>query len=377
MVSRLPPQQPIVAAICDGLTWRPGEIEFAGTGVVTLFVCGLRDSVGVADIEVLMGDLRLNVEYVSEGSTDGQKQINARLPRNTRHGEYKLCVRASGVQSAEVPINVIPAKSNPRLERFAINLHDEEVGVHHRFQRFYLLRFQQFCRDTGTQPRELRALDCGCGNGISVEHLARAGFQAYGIDMWRTRVQQWLDRPRLPRSGLCVADGMRLPFSDESFDLVISSGVLEHIGVDEGWNPLYCVRPRANQTAERRRFIAECLRVLRRPGRLYLDHPNGAFPVDFWHPRDHKSGARWHWPSEKFLPTFDEVRTLVDGIDSRVHVRALSPAGRFTYQQSGRHWYGRLLRFPAESLLKCMRAPGFRWLAKSPLNPYLVLEIER
>ncbi len=364
-------------AVCDGLTWRPGEIEFAGTGVVTLWVCGLPDSAGTAGIEVLMGDFRLNVEYVSEGNTDGQKQVNARLPRITRHGEYKLFVRATGVRSAEVSIKVIPAKSNPQLESFANSLHDEEVGVHHRLQQFYLPLFQQFCRDSGRQPRELRVLDCGCGNGISVEHMARAGFQAYGIDLWRTRVQQWLDRPPLPNLGLCVADGMRLPFSDESFDLVISCGVLEHIGVDEAWDPLYRVRPRTHQREERQQFIAECLRVLRRPGIFYLDHPNGAFPIDFWHPCDHSRRARWHWPSEKFLPTFDEVRALVNSIDSRIRARALSPAGRFTYQQSRRQWYGRLLRVPAESLLKCMNVPGFRCLAQSPLNPYLVLEIMR
>ena len=111
-----------------------------------MWVRGLPDSVGATGIEVLMGDLRLNVEYVSEGNTHGQKQVNARLPRVTRHGEYKLFVRANGVQSAEVPIKVIPAESNPQLESFANNMHDEEAGVHHRLQRFYLPLFEQLCQ---------------------------------------------------------------------------------------------------------------------------------------------------------------------------------------------------------------------------------------
>src|SRR6187549_3333134 len=76
-----------------------------------------------------------------------------------------------------------------------------------------------------------RVLDCGCGNGLTVEHLRDAGFDAWGTDVSALRKWQW--RERRDRDHLAVTDGEDLPFADGYFDAVIASGVLEHVGVDE------------------------------------------------------------------------------------------------------------------------------------------------
>jgi ubiquinone/menaquinone biosynthesis C-methylase UbiE len=59
------------------------------------------------------------------------------------------------------------------------------------------------------------------------------------------------------------ANGLNLPFTDNSFDFVHSSAVLEHVGC------------RANQ----RRFITELYRVCRRG--LFLTTPNRWYPIEF------------------------------------------------------------------------------------------------
>ena len=68
------------------------------------------------------------------------------------------------------------------------------------------------------------------------------------------------------------ANGLDLPFEDQSFDVVHSSAVLEHVGSAR------------NQAA----FIRECARVARRA--LFLTTPNRWFPVEV-----HTSLPLIHW----------------------------------------------------------------------------------
>ncbi len=69
-------------------------------------------------------------------------------------------------------------------------------------------------------PAKAKVLDFGCGRGALVDGLCASGVDAYGCDVdpcWEG------DNPRLRPS---VPD--RIPFDDNSFDLVCSITVLEH-----------------------------------------------------------------------------------------------------------------------------------------------------
>jgi hypothetical protein len=92
---------------------------------------------------------------------------------------------------------------------------------------------------------------------------------------------------------LVVADGVRLPFQDDSFDVVFSNSLIEHL-----------------PTGSWRDFADECRRVGRH---LWIQAPNQHFPVEphlmtpviHWLPRRWKSRlARW------------SVRALIPGTDS-------------------------------------------------------------
>jgi SAM-dependent methyltransferase len=78
--------------------------------------------------------------------------------------------------------------------------------------------------------RHSRLLDLGCGRGGLVEQLDFPLSQAVGTDSdWFSLAQHRLGakKPPFPR---VAAFGQRLPFSDETFDIVIASWVLEHLG---------------------------------------------------------------------------------------------------------------------------------------------------
>jgi SAM-dependent methyltransferase len=217
-----------------------------------------------------------------------------------------------------------------------------------------------------------RVLDAGCGNGISVDLLQAAGYEAWGVDLSLLRRWQW--RERTHRDHLAVANGMQLPFADGFFDFVLSSGVIEHVGVQEHVSDRYTVTALPDRDAQRRAFLAELLRVLVPGGTLYLDAPNGAFPIDFWHNR--KAGqARLHSTREGFLPTFAEIRSLAVEIDPRIAVQAVSPNGRLAFRQAGQHWYGRMLTPLMRWLFRMMDFVPI--LSRSPLNPFLVVRITK
>lgn len=246
----------------------------------------------------------------------------------------------------------------------------EVAGARARIEDYYLPLIVG--RAASRARSDIRVLDSGCGNGLSVDLLSLAGFDAWGHDLSALRKWQWRERER--RERLSVADALRLPFADSSFDFVLSSGVIEHLGVAEMGGAAYSVRPLPEREAVRRDYVRELLRVVKPGGSLFLDAPNGAFPIDFWH-GVRPGGMRWHSLREGFLTKFDDVRRYARDADSQTKVRALSPHRRLRFEQVGRHWYGRLFAWPVDILLRSMRV--FPWLARSPLNPYLVVEIKR
>lgn len=68
--------------------------------------------------------------------------------------------------------------------------------------------------------RPLTVLDFGCGEGQLVHALVRRGFDAYGCDIAGVPVGQGRLRQ--------VGSPYRLPFGDDSIDVVVSTSVLEH-----------------------------------------------------------------------------------------------------------------------------------------------------
>lgn len=108
-------------------------------------------------------------------------------------------------------------------------------------------------------PPRSQILDLGCGNGISGRLLNQADFDVVGTDispLFLEAAQKW-ENPRL-RYRVC--DVMELPFDSESFDVICSNELIEHLPDVE--------------TA-----LMEMIRVVRTGGRIVISGPNLCSPL--------------------------------------------------------------------------------------------------
>lgn len=95
---------------------------------------------------------------------------------------------------------------------------------------------------------DARTLDVGCGSGRFIADLS----SGFGVDIRPEKLRYMRGFNPL----LAAADGLSLPFPDESFHCVVSSEVIEHIPNENG------------------RFIDELTRVLKPGGVLVLGTPD-------------------------------------------------------------------------------------------------------
>lgn len=80
----------------------------------------------------------------------------------------------------------------------------------------------------------MQVLDMGCGTGALLSVLEEAGYLVTGMDLAKEmlKVARWKTRHQKIRY-VHHAKGHKLPFKDNSFDLVISSFVLHGMGKEE------------------------------------------------------------------------------------------------------------------------------------------------
>ena len=86
-----------------------------------------------------------------------------------------------------------------------------------------------------TKKESKRIVDLGCGNGNHVVFFAEQGFDVSGLDLSEEAIEiakAWLNKRNL-KADLRVGDIERLPYPDQSFDVAISHGVLDHISFEK------------------------------------------------------------------------------------------------------------------------------------------------
>jgi tellurite methyltransferase len=144
---------------------------------------------------------------------------------------------------------------------------------------------------------QMRVLDAGCGGGRNLIYFLRCGYDVYGVDQSREAIAQVRSlastlAPQLPVDNFHVEPVERMSFSDESFDVVISSAVLHFSRDEEQWQML----------------VQEMWRVLKQGGIFFA---RLASSIGIEEKIERIEGRRYHLPdgSARFL--VDEQMLLV------------------------------------------------------------------
>jgi SAM-dependent methyltransferase len=134
---------------------------------------------------------------------------------------------------------------------------------------------QQFVRSAGLSTQAGRALDVGCGAGLSTAALVPLARRVVGLEPIPAMLAH--RRTVAPQARFVVAEAERLPFPDASFDLVAAAGSLNYTDLTAAFG--------------------EVARVLTRDGTFLL--------YDFSPPRRSVSGGdleRWFASFEQRYP---------------------------------------------------------------------------
>lgn len=139
------------------------------------------------------------------------------------------------------------------------------------FNAYHQARYEWILKTLGSVEGK-KVLDMGCGDGLLTYFLARAGADVTGVDndeqgiMYARESIALMDKNKNLKYTFVNASVYELPLQSDSFDVVVSCEVIEHV-------------------PEPVRMVAEAHRVLKKGGMLVVTTPHRLteFPKDINH----------------------------------------------------------------------------------------------
>jgi len=212
-------------------------------------------------------------------------------------------------------------------------------------------------------------LAVGCGIGREVDMLCDAGLDCIGIDNGN-RSKIWPRRKHKNR--FLMANGMHLPFPDDSFDVVFCGCVFPHVGVKGD-----SVEVSASYLEDRSMLAQEMARVLRPGGQIVAASPNRHFPFDIFHGREKGSYLpRFNRPSERFLMTFKDYRTAFKS-ELIKSAELLPVEGYWGFVRSKSNLKGLILGLPVRFVFWLLSTKAFKFLRGSFIAPWIIVRLKK
>lgn len=136
-------------------------------------------------------------------------------------------------------------------ERMAVRF--DETCIHEQDEHFEALNVIAMFVE---RIKPLNILDVGCGTGRGIGFFLERfpGIDSQGVDASEAQLHQAVIKNRVPRERLHVGSATKLPFPDQSFDVVCEFGALHHMS-----DPDLAIREML-RVARKAVFISDCNR---------------------------------------------------------------------------------------------------------------------
>jgi SAM-dependent methyltransferase len=146
-----------------------------------------------------------------------------------------------------------PSDDFPQIQSFYFEAPEEERYRHQTAHPFFAQSEKALLEGFEPCPGEC-LLEIGCGEGGNLFFLQDIPAKFFGIDLFVRKLV--FAKGQLQNCGFICSGAEYLPFSDESFDVVLCRDVLHHL-------------------PDRGRALKEMTRVCRQGGRMVIIEPNG------------------------------------------------------------------------------------------------------
>ena len=176
-----------------------------------------------------------------------------------------------------------------------INPHDFKSKEEYVLHLIHSFAYTQLSKITSNKT----VLDLGCNTGYGCEILSRTAKKVIGVDVSEKAISTAIEQYSHLNIDFQIIDGKKLPFDDNSFDIIISCQVIEHI-VDYA------------------SYLNELKRVLSPSGIAFITTPNaqirldpGMKPWNVFHVREYRHSElqnllTTYFPSVKVMGLFAE-----------------------------------------------------------------------
>jgi 2-polyprenyl-3-methyl-5-hydroxy-6-metoxy-1,4-benzoquinol methylase len=169
------------------------------------------------------------------------------------------------------------------MKRIVIQEQNEHGNVESSFDYFMKLNI----------PKTARILDVGCSYGSFIYNLHKSGYQnVYGIDISAAFVDTGKTSYKEISQNILLYSGKQIPFSGESFDVVLMFDVIEHIPEVKGY------------------LKNEVYRVLKKGGIFIFQTPNKYINI-LWQIINQRSLVKWKTSDHCSLQTKNTLEDLL------------------------------------------------------------------
>jgi len=169
-------------------------------------------------------------------------------------------------------------------------------------------------RRTGEEALGKRVLEIGCGLGYGAYYLSHIAQHVVGVDLDAAKIEQAKQVFRRPNLSFEMLDATQMTFPDESFDVVGSFQVIEHISE------------------------ASLLVFLRQIARVMT--PTGCFVVSTLNVEHNRKGKADYLKPEFHVKEFTapELRELLERVFPSVELYGLYPRPRYRFYRRLKKW---------------------------------------